>query len=148
MNSVEQTVQWIFLLGDDSAAQQVTHQDGHKCHCENRRRRHGVGGGKRQWAEQATLLGLHRKYGQERHRDPGNPLVGQQSGVRYWNEKLNPGIVTDVTHGVGDFVIDNTERVIDTVGRGIETVQDLGSRAGDFVGEAAEDVGELMEFVF
>ena len=43
--------------------------------------------------------------GEESHRDPGNPLVGQQSGVRYWNEKLNPGIMTDVTHGVGDFVI-------------------------------------------
>jgi WXG100 family type VII secretion target len=79
--------------------------------------------------------------GQENHRDPGNPLVGQQSGVRYWNEKLNPGIVTDVTHGVGDFVIDNTERIIDTVGSSIDEIQDLG-------GEAVEEVGELLEFVF
>ena len=79
--------------------------------------------------------------GEESHRDPGNPLVGQQSGVRYWNEKLNPGIMTDVTHGVGDFVIDNTERVIDTVGSGIDAIQDFG-------GAAAEQVGELLEFVF
>ena len=79
--------------------------------------------------------------GQENQRDPGNPLTGQQSGVRYWNEKLNPGIVTDVVHGVGDFVIDNTERVIDTVGNGFHAVQNFG-------GEAAEEVGELLEFVF
>ena len=79
--------------------------------------------------------------GEESHRDPGNPLVGQQSGVRYWNEKLNPGIVTDVTHGIGDFVIDNTERVIDTVGSGIDAIQDFG-------GAAAEQVGDLLEFVF
>ncbi len=79
--------------------------------------------------------------GQEGHRDPGNPLTGQQSGVRYWNEKLNPGIVTNVTHGVGDFVIDNTERVIDTVGSGIDAVRDFG-------GAAAEQVGDLLEFVF
>lgn len=79
--------------------------------------------------------------GEEGHRDPGNPLVGQQSGVRYWNEKLNPGLVTDVVHGVGDFVIDNTERVINTVGDGIDAVQDFG-------GEAAEEVSELWEFVF
>lgn len=83
--------------------------------------------------------------GQESHRDPGNPLVGQQSGVRYWNEKLNPGLVTDITHGVGDFVIDNTERVIDTVDSGIDAVQDFGDRAADFVGDAAED---FLEFVF
>jgi WXG100 family type VII secretion target len=86
--------------------------------------------------------------GQESHRDPGNPLVGQQSGVRYWNEKLNPGLVTDISHGVGDFVIDNTERVIDTVDSGIDAVQDFGGRAVDFVGDAAEDVGEFLEFVF
>jgi hypothetical protein len=79
--------------------------------------------------------------GQEGHRDPGNPLVGQQSGVRYWNEKLNPGLVTDITHGVGDFVIDNTERVIDTVGSGIDAAQDF----GNFVGDTAED---FLEFVF
>jgi WXG100 family type VII secretion target len=79
--------------------------------------------------------------GQEGHRDPDNPLTGQQSGVRYWNEKLNPGIVTDIVHGVGDFVIDNTERVIDTVGSGFEAVQNFG-------GEAAEEMSELLEFVF
>lgn len=79
--------------------------------------------------------------GQESHRDPGNPLTGQQSGVRYWNEKLNPGIITDVTHGVGDFVIDNTEHVIDTAGRGIDAVRNFG-------GDAAEEMGKLLEFVF
>lgn len=79
--------------------------------------------------------------GEEGHRDPGNPLVGQQSGVRYWNEKLNPGLVTDVTHGVGDFVIDNTERVINTVGDGFDAIRNFG-------GEAAEEVSELWEFVF
>ena len=67
--------------------------------------------------------------------------MGQQSGVRYWNEKLNPGIVTDVTHGVGDFVIDNTERVIDTVGSGIDAIQDFG-------GAAAEQVGDLIGVCF
>ena len=86
--------------------------------------------------------------GQESHRDPGNPLVGQQSGVRYWNEKLNPGLVTDITHGVGDFVIDNTERAINAVDRGIGAAKDFGNRAVDFVGEAADDVGELIDFVF
>lgn len=79
--------------------------------------------------------------GEENRRDPGNPLVGQQSGVRYWNEKLNPGIVTDVTHGVGDFVIDNIEQGINTVGSGIDAIQDFG-------GAAAEQVGDLLEFVF
>ncbi|MCB9420412.1 MAG: WXG100 family type VII secretion target [Ardenticatenaceae bacterium] len=79
--------------------------------------------------------------GQENHRDPGNPLTGQQSGVRYWNEKLNPGIVTDITHGVGDFVIDNTERVIDTVGSSIDAVQNFGA-------EAAKQVEDFLEFVF
>jgi hypothetical protein len=68
-------------------------------------------------------------------------LTGQQSGVRYWNEKLNPGIVTDIVHGVGDFVIDSTERVIDTVGSGFEAVENFG-------GEAAEEMSELLEFVF
>ena len=36
---------------------------------------------------------------------------------------------------------DNTERVIDTVGSGIDAIQDFG-------GAAAEQVGELLEFVF
>ncbi|GJM42727.1 MAG: hypothetical protein DHS20C20_30090 [Ardenticatenaceae bacterium] len=79
--------------------------------------------------------------GLESHRDSSNPLVGQQSGIRYWNEKLNPGLITDVGHGVGDFVIDGGERVIDTV-------QEIGGRIGDFIGDAADEVGDLLELVF
>jgi hypothetical protein len=34
------------------------------------------------------------------------------------------------------------------VDSGIDAVQDFGGRAVDFVGDAAEDVGEFLEFVF
>lgn len=86
--------------------------------------------------------------GQESHRDPGNPLVGQQSGVRYWNEKLNPGLVTDVTHGVGDFVIDSTESFIESVDTGIDTVRDFSVRVEDFMGDAFDGARDVFELAF
>ncbi len=86
--------------------------------------------------------------GEESHRDPGNPLVGQQSGIRYWNEKLNPGLVTDVVHGVGDFVINTSETTINTIETGVEAFTEFGDRVGDFVGDAFEGAREVFEFVF
>jgi WXG100 family type VII secretion target len=86
--------------------------------------------------------------GQESHRDAGNPLVGQQSGIRYWNEKLNPGLVTDVTHGVADYVIDTTESAIDTVDMGIVAARDFGDRVGDFMGDAFNEAQEFFDFAF
>ncbi|NJN95289.1 MAG: WXG100 family type VII secretion target [Anaerolineales bacterium] len=79
--------------------------------------------------------------GQEGQRDPSNPLVGQQSGVRYWTEKLYPGVVTDIALEVGDFVINTTEA-------GIETARDIGDKIGDFVGDAYEDVKEVFDVIF
>lgn len=38
-------------------------------------------------------------------RDTGHPLTGQQSGLRYWHEKLNPGVKTKVVAGTGDALI-------------------------------------------
>ncbi|MCK5923966.1 MAG: WXG100 family type VII secretion target, partial [Methylococcales bacterium] len=64
-------------------------------------------------------------------RSTSNPMTGQQSGTRYWYEKLEPGLATQVKFGVGDALIGAGEFAMDQASGGIEAViKDMEAQLG------------------
>ena len=72
--------------------------------------------------------------GKESNHDSQDPLTGQQSGMRYWHEKLDPGTKTEMLTGVID---------------GVYALKDLRTAVGKEVDEALEkaraEVGQKVD---
>ncbi len=70
-------VEWVGLLGQHPATDEVPHQHGHQGNGQGRGRRHGIGLGVGERGEHAPLLGLQGKDRQEAH---GDDEQGEEDG--------------------------------------------------------------------
>jgi hypothetical protein len=78
-------------------------------------------------------------------RDTADPLTGQQSGMRYWHEKLDPGLKTAAMTGVIDLVYagrdvftDKKSSLLEKVGK----VADTATRTAEQLARAAAQAAE------
>lgn len=73
----------------------------------------------------------------EEGRDTADPLTGQQSGMKYWHEKLNPGVTTTVLGGVIDVVYGVKDTIDDVVA--------MAKAAGNAVVDTVKDIKVKVE---
>ncbi len=75
--------------------------------------------------------------------ETGNPYTGQEAGMRYWHEKMDPGIKTTLLSGlidtVGDTYFAKKGTRLDTFASGLQkTGKDVAMKVGDEVKAKAE----------
>ena len=77
--------------------------------------------------------------------DTDNPLTGQEAGMRYWHEKMDPGIKTTLLSGlidtVGDTYFAKDGKRLETLASGLgKTATDVATKVGEEVKVKAEKV--------
>lgn len=89
--------------------------------------------------------------GKEKHHSEDDPLTGQQSGMRYWHEKLDPGVGTtvmletiDVAYAVKD-VYDGTKTTKELKVAVEKALTEVRDEMGDAFDEALDSAAKKVE---
>lgn len=81
-------------------------------------------------------------------RDTSSPFTGQESGIRYWNDKMDAGFFESALSNTAGSLIGVGQDVSSAVSGAIDTVGDVASDVVDAVGDAAGAVGDWFGGLF
>lgn len=89
----------------------------------------------------------------EEHRDPGDPLTGQRSGISYWRDKLpDRGTGTSAADAAGDVIMDGVVAAADAWNATTEAVGNAWENTTEAVGDAwdsaTDKAGEVWDSIW